>query len=202
MTTSNPSCERRYRCDGRRGTGGRVAIDGYRRRRHGGTVAKLLVLVRHAKSSWADPDLADHDRPLNGRGRRAATVVGHHLRDTGRVPDLVLCSSAIRARQTLERFGLPSATDVSIEDPLYGADASELLTRLQAVPAAVGSVLVLGHNPGVEDLVGLLVDDRHTVPERFPTAAVAELRLPIGTWEELMPQIGRLHSFVIPRELE
>jgi phosphohistidine phosphatase len=165
-------------------------------------VAKRLVLLRHAKSSWADADLADHDRPLNRRGRRAATVVGHHLRDAGLVPDLVLCSSAVRARETLGRLGLAATTDVSVEDPLYGADATELLARLVTVPDSIGSVLVLGHNPGVEDLARLLVADRHTVPERFPTAAVADLRLSIGRWTEIAPRVGRLHGFVTPRELE
>jgi phosphohistidine phosphatase len=178
-----------------------VAIDGCSASGHGETVVKRLVLVRHAKSSWADPAIADHDRPLNKRGRRAATVVGRHLREAGLAPDLVLCSSANRARATLERFGLPPATELRIEDQLYGAGASALLARLRTVPAAVGSVLVLAHNPGVEDLVGLLVDDRRALPDRFPTAAVAELRLPIRTWAELAPQVGRLRSFVVPREL-
>jgi phosphohistidine phosphatase len=118
------------------------------------------------------------------------------------VPDLVLCSSAARARETLGRLGLPATSDVNIEDRLYGAGATELLARLLTVPDAIGSVLLLGHNPGVEDLAGLLVDDRHAVPERFPTAAVADMRLSISRWAELAPGVGRLHRFVIPRELE
>jgi phosphohistidine phosphatase len=165
-------------------------------------MVKRLALVRHAKSSWADPDLDDHDRPLNGRGRRAAVLVGHHLRESGLVPDLVLCSSAVRARETLRRFVLPPDTAVSIEDPLYGAGATALIARLQSVPDAVGSVLVLGHNPGLEDLAAVLVDDSHVLPEKFPTAAAAILRLPIASWDELAPGIGRLDRVVIPRELE
>ena len=161
-----------------------------------------LVIVRHAKSSWADPDLADHDRPLNARGRRAATVVGRHLRDAGPVPDLVVCSSATRARETLARFELPAATDVRVEDLLYGADAPTLLDRLRTVPATVGSVLLLGHNPGVEDLVALLVADRHAVPDRFPTGAVADLRVSNGRWSELAPHGAALRDFVVPRALE
>ena len=159
---------------------------------------KRLVIVRHAKSSWADPDLADHDRPLNGRGRRAATAVGRHLRAAGLVPDLVLCSSATRTRETLARFDLPAAVEVRVEDPLYGADAASLLDRLRSVPDTIGSVLVLGHNPAVEDLVAGLVADRRTVPERFPTGAVADLRLPITNWADLAPHIAELHAFVVP----
>ena len=165
-------------------------------------MVKRLVLVRHAKSSWADPDLDDHDRPLNGRGRRAAVRVGRHLRGAGLVPDLVLCSSAVRTRATLDRFAFPSGTTVSIEDPLYGAGADALLQRLRVVPDDVRSVLLLGHNPGVEDLAALLVDDRHVLPEKYPTAAVADLRLSIGRWDALAPGVGRLDGFVTPRGLE
>jgi phosphohistidine phosphatase len=165
-------------------------------------VSKRLALVRHAKSSWADPEVADHERPLNARGRRAATVVGHALREAGLEPDLVLCSSATRTRETLELLELPATTDVLIEDRLYGATASALLDRLRTVPAAVRSVMLLGHNPGVEELAATLVKDRRAAPERFPTAAVADLRLPIRTWTELEPRIARLHGFVVPRKLD
>jgi len=165
-------------------------------------MVKRLVLVRHAKSSWVDPDLDDHDRPLNGRGRRAAVLVGRHLREVGLVPDLVLCSSATRARATLDRFEFPSETDVSIEDTLYGAGADGLAERLRAVPDEVGSVLMLGHNPGTEDLAAFLVDDHRVVPEKYPTAAVANLRLSIGTWDALAQGVGRLDGFVTPRALE
>src|SRR5215216_6730711 len=120
---------------------------------------KRLALVRHAKSSWADPDLADHDRPLNARGRRAATLVGQYLHAAGVHPDLVLCSSATRARQTLELLPLARMTDVLIEDQLYGAGPHELLARLRRIPAAVGSALLIGHNPGLEELARELVGD-------------------------------------------
>ena len=169
-------------------------------------MAKRLVLVRHAKSSWADPDLADHDRPLKGRGRRAAGVVGRYLRDAALLPDLVLCSSATRARETLALLELPAATDVRIEDELYGATADDLLARLRTVPPTVGSVLVIGHNPAVEELMWMLVDrgDRlpDRLPDRFPTAAVAEVRFPAASWQELALHAGRLGSFVSPRDLE
>jgi phosphohistidine phosphatase len=165
-------------------------------------VAKRLVLLRHAKSSWSDPDLGDHDRPLNGRGRRTAPVVGRHLRDAGLVPDLVLCSSAVRARATLDRLGLPDDVAVRVDDDLYGADADEIVELLRAVPDTVGSVLVIAHNPGLEELIELLVTDERSRPDRFPTAAVAELQLPIARWDEIAPHVAVLRTFVTPRELD
>jgi phosphohistidine phosphatase len=164
-------------------------------------MSKRLAVARHAKSSWADPDLADHERPLNARGRRAATVVGRHLRDAGWLPDLVLCSSARRTCETLALFDLPAATDVVVEDGLYGVGASGLLARLHAVPAGVGSVLLLAHNPGIEELARILVDDSHALPEKFPTGAVADVDLPINTWKDVKPRIGRLQRMLVPREL-
>jgi phosphohistidine phosphatase len=165
-------------------------------------MAKRLVLVRHAKSSWADSDLADHERPLKGRGRRAAGLVGRYLRDAALLPDLVLCSSATRARDTLTLLELPAATDVHIEDELYDASADDLLARLRLVPPAVGSVLLIGHNPAVEILTWMLVDPADRLPDRFPTAAVAEIRLPAASWREVELHGGRLGSFVVPRDLE
>jgi len=162
---------------------------------------KRLVLVRHAKSSWADPDIIDHDRPLNARGRRAAPLVGRHLRQAGLRPDLVLCSSATRARQTLELLRIRPGGEVLVEDQLYGAGASELLTRLGKVPAAIGTVLLIGHSPGIEELARLLIVDGDALIETFPTCAVADLLLPIRTWKELDSGVGRLHAFVIPRDL-
>ena len=162
---------------------------------------KRLALVRHAKSSWADPALADHDRPLNSRGRRAAALVGQHLHAEGMDPDLVLCSSATRARQTLELFELAPATEIVIEDQLYGAAAHELLARMRRIPARVGSAMVIGHNPGLEELVSDLVRDREAVPEKFPTVAVADLRLSIRSWQDVDAGTGHLHAFLIPRNL-
>lgn len=164
-------------------------------------VDKQLVLLRHAKSSWADEDLADRDRPLNARGRGAASLVGAYLREAGWHPDLVLCSSARRTCQTLELLGVAAGTDVVIEDRLYGAASGELLGRLHMVPAAVMSVLLIGHNPGVEELAAVLVDDEAGFAERFPTAALAWFDVPTTAWDELDPGGGRLRAFVIPEDL-
>jgi len=108
----------------------------------------------------------------------------------------------VRARATLAGLGLPDALDVRVEDDLYGADPDEIVARLRTVPDAVGSVLVIAHNPGLEDLTELLVADNRTCPDRFPTAAVAELRLPIERWDDIAPHRAVLASFVTPRELD
>jgi phosphohistidine phosphatase len=161
---------------------------------------KQLELLRHAKSSWADPDLADHDRPLNARGRAAAALVGRHLHQETAPPDLVLCSSATRTRQTLKLLELGGKVQVKVEDDLYGAGSASLLARLKAVPATVGTVLLIGHNPGMEDLARLLDRDGLASVEKFPTAALAVLRFDIGAWSELNPGTGHLATFFTPRD--
>jgi phosphohistidine phosphatase len=162
---------------------------------------KQLELLRHAKSSWAEAELADHDRPLNSRGRDAAALIGRHLHQQDLLPDLVLCSSAVRARQTSDRLGLPAAIEVKIEDDLYGASALGLLARIHQVPASVQTLLVIGHNPGIEDLARMLGRQGPQSIARFPTAALAVFGLPIDAWTQLGPGSGHLDGFVTPREL-
>ena len=163
-----------------------------------------LYLLRHAKSSWADPGLADHDRPLAPRGRRASKVIGRHLREQGIEPELVLCSSARRARETLERLGL-ARRGAHVEPGLYGADAGTLLARLHEVPAAVPSVMLIGHNPGLQDLALLLSrpgPDVRELEAKFPTAALAIFALPGPGWRTLDRGTAELIEFVRPRDLE
>jgi phosphohistidine phosphatase len=155
---------------------------------------KRLYVLRHAKSSWDDPDLADHDRPLSARGRRAADAIGRHLRAEGIEPELVLCSSSARTRETLARIGLEG----EIERELYGASAGELIARLRDVPASVESLLVIGHNPGMHDLTLALADGP---PGNYPTGALATVELDVGSWSAIVPGCGRLIDFVRPREL-
>jgi phosphohistidine phosphatase len=163
-----------------------------------------LYLLRHAKSSWTDPRLADHDRPLTSRGRRAAKAIGRHLRDQGIEPEFVLCSPAIRARETLERIG-PARHGAHVEPELYGAGAGALLARLHEVPPAVASVMLIGHNPGMQQLALLLA---HPGPElreleaKFPTAALATLAFPGPDWRTLDRGTAELIGFVRPRDLE
>jgi phosphohistidine phosphatase len=166
---------------------------------------KRLYLLRHAKSSWDDPTLADHDRPLAPRGRRAAKVMAEHLRRKGIAPELVLCSPARRTRQTLKRLapGLGKDADVQIEPKLYAAPARDLLEVLHEVPDEVESVMLIGHNPGIQDLALSLASAGSEVPRlrsNFPTAALATLEFD-GGWRELAPGSAALVSFLKPKEL-
>jgi phosphohistidine phosphatase len=160
---------------------------------------KHLHLLRHAKSSWAEPALADHDRPLAPRGRRAAKLVGKHLRDRQIELSLVLCSPAKRARQTLE-FVAPTG-EVVIERGLYGASAEQLLDRLRQVSDQDDAVMLIGHNPAIEELAaGLAGDGAELIGEKFPTGALATLTFS-GPWSDVALGAATLESFVRPREL-
>jgi phosphohistidine phosphatase len=167
-----------------------------------------LFVLRHAKSSWNNSSLADHDRPLAPRGERAAEALAAHVATIDPPPALVLCSTARRAQDTLEpaRARLPDSTAVLIEHELYGADAPDLLDRLREVPDDTPSVMLVGHNPGLEDLVkGLgregdpnLIARMHS---KFPTGALATLAFP-GPWKGLGWGTATLEAFVVPAELQ
>jgi phosphohistidine phosphatase len=161
-----------------------------------------LYLLRHAKSSWKETGIPDHDRPLAGRGRKAAKAMAKYLHAEGVRPDLVLCSSATRARQTFERLEPLKAREVHIERELYGADAATLLARLRDVPEGVGSVMVIAHNPGLEDLTRVLARQDDALGEKFPTAALATLAFSDREWASLERGTAELVDFVRPRELE
>ena len=165
-----------------------------------------LWLLRHAKSSWDDPDMKDVDRPLAPRGARAADRMRDYLDAEAIRPELVLCSSALRTRETLGRVlpGLGPELTVRIEPSLYSFEADQLLDRLREVHANVGSVMLIGHNPAMQELASLLSAEGDRLDELrkgFPTAALAELDVPVGSWGELTPGSGRLERFVVPREL-
>ena len=134
-----------------------------------------LYVLRHAKSSWDDPALADDDRPLSARGRKNSAALADHVRREGISPEIVLCSAALRTRETLAALlpALEGDTEIRIESRLYGASTEELLTRLREVPAPTRSVLLVGHNPGLESLVERLAGD--VAPERLPTGALVVL---------------------------
>jgi phosphohistidine phosphatase len=167
-------------------------------------VMKRIHLLRHAKSSWKT-GLPDHDRPLASRGRRAGKAIARHMLEQGIVPELVLCSTARRARETLERLEPALATsDVRFEPELYGASTATLLDRLRAVEDTVGSVLLVGHNPGMQRLALDLARSTAAAPgieAKFPTAALATLEFP-GAWPALAPATAELTAFVRPRDLE
>jgi phosphohistidine phosphatase len=169
---------------------------------------KTVHLLRHAKSSWADPDLEDRDRPLAPRGRRAARALAEHLRGGEILPDVVLCSPARRTRETLDGISESLAGAwVEIDEGLYGADAREILHRIQRLPPTSDSVLIIGHNPGLEEVAGLLLApgghsaalDR--MQEKYPTGALATFVAP-GAWSDVGVGACVLRSFIRPGDLE
>lgn len=169
---------------------------------------KKLILLRHAKSSWSDPDLDDHDRPLNARGRAAAPVIGQWMAHRRHLPDFVLSSSARRNRQTVKRLrktlcALPEAV---IDPALYHASPDAMRERLAQLDDSVDTALLVGHQPGLSSLVRQL-SNGHVRPgcnrafEHFPTAAAAVLELPIESWSELEPHKAIFVDFARPRDL-
>jgi phosphohistidine phosphatase len=165
--------------------------------------ARTLVLLRHAKSAWP-AGVPDHDRPLNPRGRRDAAAVGRWLRETHRVPDLVLCSTARRTRETwqLAERELGAQPPVRFEPEVYEAPPARLLDLVRGLPPEAGTVVVVGHDPGVPGLARALADrgDPAQIPDKFPTAALAVVEL-TGSWSRLGPGPARLVAFVSPRDL-
>jgi phosphohistidine phosphatase len=164
----------------------------------------VLYLLRHAKSSWADPTLADRERPLAQRGRRDAKRVAKHLRRLGCEPELVLCSSAARTCETVEllRPALGGST-VMLEEELYAASTDELLARIRLVPEPVASVMLIGHNPGLHQLALALAsagDELKRLEAKFPTAALATLAFS-KSWSRLARAEATLAAYVVPKQL-
>jgi phosphohistidine phosphatase len=159
---------------------------------------KYLMLMRHAKSDWSF-DRADHDRPLNPRGRQAAPALGAWLRSTGHLPDQVLCSTAARTRETLDLLQLQSRA--CFERALYLAPPDQMLGILRA--ARGDRVLMLGHNPGIgqlaQDLLATAPD--HPRFAAYPTGATLVVRFAVDTWADVLPGSGEHIDFVVPREL-
>lgn len=165
---------------------------------------RRLHLLRHAKSSWDDPPLADHDRPLAPRGVRAGERLRRFLGSHELHPALVLCSPATRARQTLALV-LPAlgSPDVAVEPRLYLASADELLTRVRELPDGIAEAMLVGHNPGLHELALTLVDEdgRPELVEKLPTGALVTLDLPVASWAAATAGTAALASFVRPRDL-
>jgi phosphohistidine phosphatase len=171
---------------------------------------KTLILLRHAKSGWDDTVARDLDRPLNPKGKRAARTVGRHVRELGLTFDASIASPAERVRETLDHFGEGYGRVIAPEweRGIYLASASSLLELVQDTDDAVGTLLLAGHNPGLEDLVLTLVPDdaddavRDKVEEKFPTASLAELRFDADRWADVQEGTGTLVRFVRPRDLD
>ena len=169
-----------------------------------------LSLLRHAKSSWDDPELPDHDRPLNKRGTRDAPRVGARMRAGKITPDLIVCSGAVRARATLTLVlsALNEARPpIVYDEALYLAEPDALLTRLAAIEAANRHVLLVGHNPGLHALALELTGagerrDLARLALGFPTAALATIDFAVASWDLIAPGTGRLRLFVTPKQLD
>lgn len=171
-----------------------------------------LLLLRHAKSSWDDPGLADYDRPLAKRGRKAAPLIGAEIARLGLRPDLILCSSAARTRETLAlvlpALGAPPP-EIVFDDAIYMATPTVLLGLLGKLPTGAGgpnTVMVVGHNPGLEELAELLVGGgndaaQEQMAEKFPTGALAVFTFPGDTWRDIAPGAGTLAHFITPARL-
>ena len=168
-----------------------------------------LSLLRHAKSSWADRELEDHDRPLAKRGIKAAGAMGAYIATNGLQPDLVLCSDAVRTRATLTlvlpQLGKPPPKAV-FDNALYMAAPAALLGRLQQLKSDARHVMVIGHNPGLHALALELTgkgkqDDVEALALKFPTCALAVLTFKARKWSDIGPGAGSLDLFMTPRRL-
>lgn len=170
---------------------------------------KLLYLLRHAKSSWDDPDLDDFERPLNKRGRKSAKAMAAFFGETGLAPDRILCSPAKRTRETLKHL-MPvlGSAPAQFDRRIYEASYQTLLLCLADLPAEVNSALLIGHNPGLERLALYLMSDQGHGPgaarlmDKYPTGSLAMLTAPSAEWSDLKVGSCRLDDFVRPADLD
>jgi phosphohistidine phosphatase len=168
---------------------------------------RILTLMRHAKSGWDDPAQCDFDRPLNPRGRRGARIVGQEMRRLHLAFDRVLASPARRVVETIEEVEKGFGRLSPVYDPsVYLAPAETLLELVRAAPDAVRSLMIVGHNPGLESLALLLAGPAGPLHDalavKYPTGALAEVRLAIGHWRAVGPDAGTLARFIRPRDLD
>ena len=159
---------------------------------------KTLYLLRHAKSSWKDPGLEDFDRPLDSRGREDAPLVGGFIRKRDLRVDLIISSPAARARQTaaLVRESARLTADLLFDERVYEADAARLLEVVTQAADSADALMLVGHNPGMEELLTFLTGDGRSMP----TAAMACIALDVEEWAEVRGGAGRLEWFVRPEE--
>ncbi|UJP09944.1 histidine phosphatase family protein [Microbacterium sp. KUDC0406] len=158
---------------------------------------KTLLLARHAKSDWDDPGLADHDRPLNGRGRGDAPAMARRLVDEGVAVDRIVSSTALRARRTAEEYAAAFGR-VLVEEPrLYAASARSILRIAAELPDECTVGMLVGHNPGMSDAVGELTGQL----AELPTCAVAECTVDVDSWAELIEGSGRLLGVRTPGDI-
>jgi phosphohistidine phosphatase len=161
---------------------------------------KLVLILRHAKSSWKETGISDHSRPLNRRGKKAAPRMGQVLFEEDLVPDMILSSTARRARDTagLVADACGFEGEIHLLESFYHADPSDYLDALHNLSSDVNTIMIVGHNPGMEMLLEMLTGE----DERLPTAALALIQLPIENWTQLSDEAkGELHQLWLPRTL-
>ena len=168
---------------------------------------RRLLLLRHAKSAWP-ADVVDHDRPLAGRGEKAAPLMGRYLARQRLIPDLVLVSSARRTQQTWEFIAkkLPSSIAKKDTEDLYEASAAKIAAVIQSIDPSVRTLMLIGHNPGFQDFADGLIGEGNPeecarIREKFPTAALAVIDFDADRWKNLKPRSGMLERFITPRSL-
>lgn len=172
---------------------------------------KRLTLLRHAKSSWADTDMRDFDRPLNKRGCQAAIKVGQYLEKNVLQPDHIHCSSAQRTRETAARVisAFSQRPSVELHEGLYLASPSAIIAHCKGTLESIDHLMVIGHNPGIQDATLTLTDattataqEIGSIAAKFPTAALACLDFDIDEWNCLRRQGGQLMGYVTPKDLK
>ncbi|MBP6011247.1 MAG: histidine phosphatase family protein [Alphaproteobacteria bacterium] len=173
---------------------------------------KTVYILRHAKSDWAEAGLKDHERPLNDRGREAAPKMGAYLKAKRYKPSLVLCSTARRTVETCDliKLSLGAGVTVTFEEALYLAEVRQLVERLRRLDDDIETVMIIGHNPGLEQLANGLPASPSTdeeerlhrrMREKFSTCALAVIKLPVKTWREVKMGSGTLKDFMRPKDL-
>jgi phosphohistidine phosphatase len=164
---------------------------------------KRLILTRHAKSAWDDPTMADHDRPLNERGKAAAADLGQWLASRDYVPGEVLCSDALRTRKTFSGLApaLPASPVLELKPALYHAGADVMLAVLRH--ASADTVMMIGHNPGIAEFAARLVASPPLNPEfhRYPTGATLVVDFAAQSWGDVAYGQGAVVDFIVPREI-
>lgn len=165
-----------------------------------------LLLLRHAKSSWDHPGISDFDRPVTERGLTAIAGVAGQMADAGYLPQRILCSTAQRARETLAAVlpRLPDDAEITLTRKVYEAEPGDLLELIHTVPGAPSPLLIVGHNPGIQELANLLVtegnaDARLQMAAKYPPSALAVIELPIRSWDETGTGSGSLVDFLVPQ---
>ena len=163
---------------------------------------KTLFLVRHAKSSWKDPTLADRDRPLNKRGKRDAPRMGQRLKARKVLPEVLISSPAVRARKTANKIASQigfSKDLIEVDESLYQGGTTGMLKVIRGISDEAGTAMLFGHNPGTTDLVNYLA---HADIDNVPTCGIAEIRFVADSWNDVVSGGGRLVDFDYPKRVE